>query len=680
MKRKFDAACRQYQVKEAGLENLWTTVKSWPLVGLYFYDEATQTYIIPASTTAYNHTVNVHQLPTPIPPGTPVSITVFIDSGRYEAGSGYALKVCGFDSTSSELPLACELPPATDLTGMILKSSSVTTKPITHFMFMVLGVTATETIRFRVMLVIGDTPADTFKPHGVGQNEWADGLKSGFPSVKMFGKTEQRKWDGKNLFPVIPNTTANGVTLTLMDDGGYTLDGTCTAAANFVLRATLSPGTYTLSCVYEGAALPNDYNPRAHVYNETTPSESASIPNMGAVKAVSRLQISQDSKVQFRIRIQTGYAYNHRLYPLLVRGEFTPETMPEFEPYNAVSPSLQYPAEVKVNNATVRSLGKNLFNPESTDYIARNEYNNRFLPKYENGIYYPPGEAGDGEQAMLCIPVEAGAAYTLSYEVAVGSPSWGNVFALSGKNNRIVETHVQLKGGVIPTPYTFTIPDGYEYVGIAPAYNTTRYEVGLKNIQLEKGAVATAYEPYYDGGEATAPNLMCAVDGSCQSTYDSQTGEFVNWWDKFIFDGSEAWSAIATNDGQHHGFYVSNVLSERAIGAAYWSNQASPQVGYKALDGTPGFRFSEIYYHTLTAYDFGFYDGALKDKGVANWKAHLAAHPLEVWVARSEPEITNIGPQRLTCPTGYGRIIQVAGDIPDSPLEIKYLAHGGNVK
>lgn len=74
------------------------------------------------------------------------------------------------------------------------------------------------------------------------------------------------------------------------------------------------------------------------------------------------------------------------------------------------------------------------------------------------------------------------------------------------------------------------------------------------------------------------------------------------------------------------------------------------------------------------------YDAALEDKGLANWKAHLAAHPLEVWVARNEPEITKIGAQRLTCPTGFGQIIQVAGDVPDAPMEVKYLAHGGNVK
>jgi len=72
-----------------------------------------------------------------------------------------------------------------------------------------------------------------------------------------------------------------------------------------------------------------------------------------------------------------------------------------------------------------------------------------------------------------------------------------------------------------------------------------------------------------------------------------------------------------------------------------------------------------------------FYDEALADRGLANWKAHLAKQPLELRVARNEPEITSIGPRPLTCPTDYGQILQVAGDVPDCPMEVQYLAHGG---
>jgi len=197
-------------------------------------------------------------------------------------------------------------------------------------------------------------------------------------------------------------------------------------------------------------------------------------------------------------------------------------------------------------------------------------------------------------------------------------------------------------------------------------------------MQLEEGAVATSYEPYFDGGEATTPTLMCAADGTCQSTYDTQTGEFVNWWwDKITFDGSEVWSAI--NDlNTNFGFCTLAKIQEFDHNAHFWSNQTLPDRLTTSLDGTPMLQYTPGL--GLIAYDFGFYDKTLNDLGKANWKAHLAEHPLEVWVARNEPEITTIGPQPLTCPTGYGQIIQTAGDIPDCPMEIQYLAHGGNVK
>ena len=195
-------------------------------------------------------------------------------------------------------------------------------------------------------------------------------------------------------------------------------------------------------------------------------------------------------------------------------------------------------------------------------------------------------------------------------------------------------------------------------------------------MQLEEGAVATTYEPYFDGGEATAPKLMCAVDGTCQSTYDSQIGQLVNWWwDKMTFDGSEPWALTAVG-GNQNGFCVNDVLPESMYRNAYWSNQTAPQGKDSSPESGPALWCGAANPH-LVAVNFGIYDDTLPDKGLSHWKAHLAEHPLEVWVARNAPEISNIGPQKLVCPTGYGQIMQVAGDVSDCPLEVKYLSHGG---
>lgn len=547
MRRKFDAACRQYEVKEAGLENLWTTDRTWPLGGLYFYDSASQTYSIPASATQYNHTVTICQSRTPIPAGTPVSMTLFFDSGRVEYGTEYPFWIGGcnynFSTASGDAvpEINVECPESTDLAGVVLKSTSVTTHPVDFFCFFVPGTTVTETLRFRVMLVIGDTPADTFKPFGMDKYAWPDGLKSGLPSVKMLGKTEQ-----------------------------------------------------------------------------------------------------------------------------------------------VAEPSPLAPQEVKGNNATVRSCGKNLFNVESTHYIVNSEYLKNYRPRYENGIFYTGAQTGYDNGAMVCIPVKPGDTYTCSYEVVVGAPTNTSVMGFEDRNNDGLGTgHKYLIGSLLPSPFTFTIPEGIRYIGINPAFGNTRYEVGLRNVQLEHGSVATEYEPYFDGGEATAPNLMCAVDGSCQSTYDTQTGELVNWWwDKMVFDGSEDWDGASSsmNGVLTHCHFIVDALPENMYYNACWSNQSHPtkkgtDSGYDKMMQA-GRNNSSLYVPGFDIWDTNLN----KWSNVNNWKAHLAEHPLEVWVARNEPEITNIGAQPLTCPTCYGQIVQVAGDVPDCPMEVKYLSHGGNVK
>ena len=563
MKRQFDAACRQYQVKEAGLENLWTTDRTWPLAGgLYLYDYESQTYIIPASTTQYNHTVTICMSHTPIPSGTPVSMTLFFDSGRVEYNTEYPFWIggCNYNfsvASGGAVPeFSVECPESTNLAGMMLKSTSVTTHPVDFFCFFIPGTTVTETLQFRVMLVIGDTPAETFKPHGIHKHAWTDGLKSGLPSVKLLGKTEQ-------------------------------------------------------------AANP------------------------------------------------------------------TPET----------------PQDVRGNNATLRSCGKNLFNPNwvngAHDMLTRkgNEYGykagtelvanmglyNRGVDWHDGQHFYTIPKGNWKVSAEFWIPSGLkciSQVYMQFHNIGLGRT------AIEKYQSIPIETwtKVEVSFSVNSTNAELFSGVSFRAGGVGDKNQYTNLGVRIRHVELMRADdVSDMFTPYYDGGEATAPTLMCAVDGSCQSTYDPQTGEFVNWWwERLTFNGTEAWSAHSPSL-DIAGFYLPGALPEAMYENACWSNQTAPQIE-SPKNPTGAYLVCGLHDSRLRAYQFGFYDDTLPDKGLANWKAHLAAHPLEVWVARNEPEITNIGAQRLTCPTGYGQIIQAAGDISDCPMEVRYLSHGGHVK
>ena len=115
------------------------------------------------------------------------------------------------------------------------------------------------------------------------------------------------------------------------------------------------------------------------------------------------------------------------------------------------NPVPETPQEVKSNNATVRSVGKNLFNPESTFYITDSDYNAKWKPKYEDGVFYPGAQYGSDHGCMVCIPVEPGEIYTFAYEIAVGIPLSGGILGFSQRDeNGIGTNRIAIRLGATP--------------------------------------------------------------------------------------------------------------------------------------------------------------------------------------------------------------------------------------
>lgn len=669
MKRQFDAACRQYQVKSPdNIENLWTNDYTWPSNGVS-YDPVTQMFEITAGA---NFNSFIYELPTPIPAGTTITAAMFGYGGSYEASTyqlyGGAIHAGGSNGNSWQC--SAGLAPGIDLTGSVYCRSKVTTDTVTHFALRFTNSTVTKTIRFRLMLVIGEFQLDTFKPYGVHKHAWADGLKSGLPSVKMFGKTEQQTYSGKNMFdvsrvPVRPNAIhveSDCVIVVNRTVNGYTAS---TAKLRDLAPNLVVGKQYTFSFETESSCtwiyLTGDGGSWRH--GECKTVDEIMLESQVVFYGMSEQKGDPDTMCRIsKIQIEEG------------------ETLTAYEPYigGIPAPNPQYPQEVKANNATVRSRGLNALDIVSMFGEGYTKTLNGVTGTIKDGyavftgthtntgwtnvleVTALPNGAPTIPAGTYSLPLITNGAFAVRlYDLATGA-SLGNktgTFSIDGECE-VRTTYIAFRG---EQTVSLSVP-----------------------LVLAKGSVpATSYEPYYDGGEATAPNLMCAADGSCQSAYDPQTGEFVNWWyDKLTFDGSddENWYSIRSGDFLHFGFGIHTAVPIFNRAAKYWSNQTEPSVPQYVTNGRPLLVFNTPSAGSIAAYDFGFYDDTLEDKGLANWKAHLAEHPLEVWVARNEPEITNIGAQRLTCPTGFGQIIQVAGDIPDCPMEIKYLAHGGNVK
>ena len=183
------------------------------------------------------------------------------------------------------------------------------------------------------------------------------------------GKSEQEVRSGNNLFKIISNQTVADVALIYNQDGSYTLNGLANGNSNFVLSGqTLNAGNYTLQCKYEGT-LPTNEVPRLQIYIPSIQLD-VRINTTDSNTVVQNFTLSNTvTDVNFRIRVLSGFNYdNLKLYPMLVSGTYTSQTIPDFEPYGD-KPSSSNPSEIysvaDEGTVTIKQRGTT----ESNDFI-----------------------------------------------------------------------------------------------------------------------------------------------------------------------------------------------------------------------------------------------------------------------------------------------------------------------
>lgn len=167
--------------------------------------------------------------------------------------------------------------------------------------------------------------------------------------LKLYGKSEQKQYSGKNLLDLRSglDDTGEGVTYTQNGDGSYTRKGTATGSTGNAWFAggygilsgmpvlfTLKAGTYTVKdcIIFSG------YN---SFYDSFTIEDDLPVTGIR--------NLSQN----------TGTSYNDVIYPRILAGG----TDTGWEPYvgGIPSPNPEYPQEIKsVVNPVVKVIGKNL--------------------------------------------------------------------------------------------------------------------------------------------------------------------------------------------------------------------------------------------------------------------------------------------------------------------------------
>lgn len=202
--------------------------------------------------------------------------------------------------------------------------------------------------------------------------------------LKLYGKSEQKQYSGKNLLDLRSGSggTGQGVTYTPNGDGSYTRKGTATGEngnvwflgnyENTTTLFTLKAGTYTVKdcSVFSG-----------HTNRSNTFTIAEDFPVTGVRNSIQIV----------------GVSYNDVIYPRILAGS----TDTGWEPYvgGIPSPNPEYPQEIKsVVKPVVKVMGKNLFDNinKSVDasgwtttkivYIPKGKYvYKRFVDASSNG-------------------------------------------------------------------------------------------------------------------------------------------------------------------------------------------------------------------------------------------------------------------------------------------------------
>ena len=261
------------------------------------------------------------------------------------------------------------------------------------------------------------------------------------------------------------------------------------------------------------------------------------------------------------------------------------------------------------------------------------------------------------------IPVIPNTQYTLSGVIQVYS---GICHAFYDSNDKCLSTIATAVGITV-----MTAPANASYLRLS-----IRKESGDKNtVQLELGSTATTYEPYFNGGTATAEMLLKV--GTYQDEQSVLDGGVTRNVGIKVLDGSEDW----TYDSQYSRFSLNenigvvNTTVARSI-PAFCTHYAidSSQIPIGNLPDNTGYigsigsgQYSRFWVHT-SAYD-----------DATNYKAFLATqyqagNPVVIVYPLATPTTETVTAQPLTIQEGTNIVQITQASMDDLELEVKYKA------
>lgn len=461
--------------------------------------------------------------------------------------------------------------------------------------------------------------------------------------LDVVGKSEQATTTGAQLLPQPQfNDTKNGITVKTQMDGGISITGTATSAIAFTVAEILLPaGTYILSGL-SGLVVGRMYFQLVEISAQGG-QFVGELAKVGPV-AGATVTIDRDVWARAEIKVLSGVTADSICYPMLNAGDTAlpwepytggaPSPSPDY-PQDIIStgtvstgkpsPSVEYPQEVKVT-----ATGGNLFNASKIKTMSA-----WGATVTNNG----DGSITVSGSGVLTDYINQAILFTRDQTLTILGA--GN-YCMSGKKTY---------------PYFyFTLYDTVEKKVVfeintkaTPSKEITQKLINNENVVLRIGF-------YGEANTQIIPGVVCPMVNAGDSAlpwapYQSTSatitlteplrgiGEYRDrimcrdgvwgierWITKLTLDGSEDW--VIYGNSSYISFYTQSVCLPVSMNKreGLCEQLRVMTIGGKNLNTIWLGANNKVVY----AIDNQFYNDTLEDKGLANWKAHLAESPLEI--------------------------------------------------
>lgn len=453
--------------------------------------------------------------------------------------------------------------------------------------------------------------------------------------LKLYGKSEQKQYSGKNLLkPTLATTTSNGITCTANGDGTYTIDGAATDKNTyfelihvFIAKAGI---TYRLTGCPTGGDIASKY---AFLFRNGFKTDDGSGANF---------KFNDDTTDYVAIKIAAGYAPSKLVFKPMITTD-TSATYDDFEPYvgGIPSPNPEYPQEIKsVVNPVVKVMGKNLYTHRVKESIENS------IKVVRDGSYMTLSgtcsQSGPEDQYRADAMRLKKGTYILSYKVIGGTlESTGDDLI------RILPINANLPITTAHGSMGFTLSDDSD-IYVITRFNVQSVYTDYKLlVQIECGSTATDCEPYSES-TATLPYTLHAIpvtnggnvtiDGQqyIADYVDVERGKLVRMCKEFAFTGDEAWNMDSTGiwtSDNGNSFYTNLGYSVAQTGLL--SNAAHFVARY------PDSAFAD---NCVTVAGSGNQIEFIRTpyKTVSDFKAYLKANPVKLLAAPDTQDETDL--------------------------------------